>query len=548
MTPTTPPGHEPETRRCGAWGWSTWTPTESCTGPSGARSPTPHPRPGPQPGGQPRAPGTGAAAAPTLCRAVPAGVHANSVANQYETARPAGGQPKSTHDRAGSGIGVAAGWGGRPPTPPGWGVGAATGHSGGGPGTRCRTVSRGLLGRHRRRGTRRRQADRDPVTARWQSGGAAALRNRRLGRQPAVPDSQLPAIEQALLKGAKAHGFDSDGWTAARVAVVIQRTTGVQPGSRRCTGCSANGWAGASNQQHRTPPSRLPPRNPNRPRRPRPILSSRWPQPRWPTWRTCPLARPARPDPTVRPVPPNAGRLSPKPGGTNPGSPTPPWPSGSGSAAEPSNATPRLSRSGASSAGRRTAGAEANGPGRNTPPSAGGSSPGWPTSWAGPPPGRTSAATSWPAGSPSGPPPAATAAGDCHRRRWGSNAEPCASLSATPAVPSWPPACTPPASTRPRRRPFPPEQYERLLAVPDPETPAGVRDRAIVRLLGDVGLRPREVCALQLGDLLWSGDGRGPRPGRAAVSRAFPRSTTCQLPLASSRRPSLPLEERLGER
>ena len=68
--------------------------------------------------------------------------------------------------------------------------------------------------------------------ARWQSGGAAALRNRRIGRQPAVPDSQLPAIEQALLKGAEAHGFDSDGWTSARVAVVIQQVTGVQLASR----------------------------------------------------------------------------------------------------------------------------------------------------------------------------------------------------------------------------------------------------------------------------------------------------------------------------
>jgi integrase/recombinase XerD len=55
-----------------------------------------------------------------------------------------------------------------------------------------------------------------------------------------------------------------------------------------------------------------------------------------------------------------------------------------------------------------------------------------------------------------------------------------------------------------------PGQYERLLRVPDPETPVGVRDRAIVRLLGDVGLRPREVCVLQLGDIIWSADGRTP--------------------------------------
>jgi transposase len=66
--------------------------------------------------------------------------------------------------------------------------------------------------------------------ARWRSGGSAALRNRRLGRPPAVPDSQLPAIKEALLEGADAHGFDGDVWTSARVAVVIERVTGVQLG------------------------------------------------------------------------------------------------------------------------------------------------------------------------------------------------------------------------------------------------------------------------------------------------------------------------------
>jgi transposase len=67
--------------------------------------------------------------------------------------------------------------------------------------------------------------------ARWRSGGGAALRSRGPSRRPAVPDSQLPAIEKALLKGAGAHGFDGDVWTSARVAVVIQRLTGVQLGS-----------------------------------------------------------------------------------------------------------------------------------------------------------------------------------------------------------------------------------------------------------------------------------------------------------------------------
>jgi transposase len=68
--------------------------------------------------------------------------------------------------------------------------------------------------------------------ARWRTGGAAALRSRGPSRRPAVPDSQLPAIEQALRQGAAAHGFDSDVWTITRVRVVIQRLTGVQVGRR----------------------------------------------------------------------------------------------------------------------------------------------------------------------------------------------------------------------------------------------------------------------------------------------------------------------------
>ena len=73
-----------------------------------------------------------------------------------------------------------------------------------------------------------------------------------------------------------------------------------------------------------------------------------------------------------------------------------------GSAAEPSNATSRLSRSGASSAGRRTAGAEANGPGRSTPPSTGDFWPGWPTSSAGRPPARSQGRRPGPLDRPAG--------------------------------------------------------------------------------------------------------------------------------------------------
>jgi integrase/recombinase XerD len=127
-----------------------------------------------------------------------------------------------------------------------------------------------------------------------------------------------------------------------------------------------------------------------------------------------------------------------------------------------------------------------------------------------PPPGRISAATSSPAGSPSRRASAVTVAEDCRRRRCAWNAAPSANLPATPAAPSWPPACTPPGSRHPRPPTISPAQYERLLLEPDPTTPAGVRDRTILRLLGDVGLRPSEVCALKFEDIIWSADGQVP--------------------------------------
>ena len=43
--------------------------------------------------------------------------------------------------------------------------------------------------------------------ARWQAGGVDGLRSRgRTGPDPKIADTQLPVIEQALLKGAKAAG------------------------------------------------------------------------------------------------------------------------------------------------------------------------------------------------------------------------------------------------------------------------------------------------------------------------------------------------------
>jgi transposase len=63
---------------------------------------------------------------------------------------------------------------------------------------------------------------------RWRQGGEAALRAAgRAGRRPRLSAAELDAVEGALRKGPAAFGFDTDLWTLARVAQVIQRLTGV---------------------------------------------------------------------------------------------------------------------------------------------------------------------------------------------------------------------------------------------------------------------------------------------------------------------------------
>ena len=65
--------------------------------------------------------------------------------------------------------------------------------------------------------------------AMWRKGGVEALRAERpAGRPSRGSDLQLQALERALLKGAGAHGYDSDLWTLERVAVVIEEMTGVR--------------------------------------------------------------------------------------------------------------------------------------------------------------------------------------------------------------------------------------------------------------------------------------------------------------------------------
>jgi len=64
--------------------------------------------------------------------------------------------------------------------------------------------------------------------ARWQAGGLEALRSAGpTGQAPRLSDAQLAAIDQALREGARAHGFDTDHWTLARVTSLIEQLTGV---------------------------------------------------------------------------------------------------------------------------------------------------------------------------------------------------------------------------------------------------------------------------------------------------------------------------------
>jgi transposase len=65
--------------------------------------------------------------------------------------------------------------------------------------------------------------------ARWQTGGTDALRSRGpSGPAPRLSDAQLATVEQALLEGPTAHGFTGELWTLDRIAIVIERLTGIR--------------------------------------------------------------------------------------------------------------------------------------------------------------------------------------------------------------------------------------------------------------------------------------------------------------------------------
>jgi transposase len=64
---------------------------------------------------------------------------------------------------------------------------------------------------------------------RWHEGGEAALRGAgRAGRRPRLSQAELDAVAEALRKGPQAFGFDTELWTLARIAQVIERLTGVR--------------------------------------------------------------------------------------------------------------------------------------------------------------------------------------------------------------------------------------------------------------------------------------------------------------------------------
>jgi transposase len=63
----------------------------------------------------------------------------------------------------------------------------------------------------------------------WSNGGRQALVGAgRAGRLPLLSDERLADVVSALERGPRANGFGTDLWTLARVAEVIEATTGVR--------------------------------------------------------------------------------------------------------------------------------------------------------------------------------------------------------------------------------------------------------------------------------------------------------------------------------
>ena len=63
----------------------------------------------------------------------------------------------------------------------------------------------------------------------WEKAGTKGLKAAgRAGRKPRISPRDLKKIDTALLKGARANGFNTDLWTLRRVAKVIEAIIGVR--------------------------------------------------------------------------------------------------------------------------------------------------------------------------------------------------------------------------------------------------------------------------------------------------------------------------------
>jgi transposase len=63
----------------------------------------------------------------------------------------------------------------------------------------------------------------------WRKNGRDGLGQvRPLGRRSRLSPQELERVEAALLEGPQAHGYSTDLWTLPRVAVVVERVSGVR--------------------------------------------------------------------------------------------------------------------------------------------------------------------------------------------------------------------------------------------------------------------------------------------------------------------------------
>ena len=62
----------------------------------------------------------------------------------------------------------------------------------------------------------------------WRAGDTKKLKGAtEAGRRPRVQPEQLKRVEQELLRGARANGYETDLWSLPRIARLIKKLTGV---------------------------------------------------------------------------------------------------------------------------------------------------------------------------------------------------------------------------------------------------------------------------------------------------------------------------------